>query len=172
MEREEELQSLRSMLQNRHIGDLNLSKPAKPESLILHLVWPTFISSTTQPIRHVTGVSETLPTMSELSTNYLSVVSTTMSRVCGNVASTHPKPGLLSLVGTLRYLPQDPPDISLLVTLPFSMIVDVRSTTSQAPGLMSLPTSVVNSCPPLLSIAPDFSMSLVLHQYSTMGKLH
>ena len=135
------------MLQNRHIRDLSLSKPAKPESLILHLVWPTFISSTTQPIRHVTGVSETLPTMSELSTNYLSVVSTTMSRVSGNVASTHTKSALLSLVGTLRFPPQDPPGISLLVSLPFPMTVDVRSTTSQASGLMSLPTSVVNSCP-------------------------
>ena len=85
--------------------------------------------------------------MSELSTNYLSVVSTTMSRVSGNVASMHTKPGLLSLVGTLRFPPQDKSVISLLVSLPFFVTVDVRSTTSQAPGLMSLPTSVVNSCP-------------------------
>ena len=82
-------------------------------------MWPTFISSTTQPILHVTGVSEILPTMSEWSANYLSVVSTTMSRVSGKVASTHPKPGLLSLVGTLRFPPQDKSVISLLVSLPF-----------------------------------------------------
>ena len=105
-------------------------------------MWPTFISSTTQPIRHVTGVSETLPTMSELSTNYLSVVLTTMSRVSVNVASTHTKPGLLSLGGTLRFPPQDKSVISLLVSLPFFVTMDVRSTTSQAPAWANVSTYI------------------------------
>ena len=43
------------------------------------------------------------------------------------------------------------------------MIAEVRSTTSQATGPISLPTQVVSSCPPLLSRAPAISMPLVQH---------
>ena len=161
LEKEEELQSLRDMLQNRCISDLSLSEPAKSESLISHLVWPTGISGTTQPLCHVTSMSETLPTMSELSTNYLPVVLTTMSRMSHGVASTHSEPAVLSSGGTSRPPPQGPSGIGLPVSLPFLVTAAVRSTTSQAPGAMSLPTSVVSSYPPLLSRAPAVSTPLV-----------
>ena len=161
LEKEEELQSLRDMLQNRRISDLSLSEPAKSESLISQLVWPTGISSTTQPLCPVTSVSETLPTMSELSTNYLPVVSTTMSRMSHGVASTHSEPAVWSSGGTSRPPPQGPPGIGVPVSQPFLVTAAVRSTTSQAPGPMSLPTSVVSSFPPLLSRAPAVSTPLV-----------
>ena len=145
LEREEELQSLRDMLQNRYNGDLSLSEPAKSKLLILHSVWPTGISSTTQPLHHVTSMSETLPTMSELSTNYLPVVSTTMSRVSHGVTSTHSELAVLSSGGTPRPPPQGPPGIGLPVSLPVLVTVEVRSTTIQAPGPMSLPSKFMSS---------------------------
>ena len=145
------------MLQNVNIGGLSLlSEPAKPESLIPHLAQPNGISSTTQSFRLVTSVNETLPTISELS---LPVVSTTMSTMPCDVASTHSELALLSLGGTSRRHPQGPPSVSLPVILLCLVTADVMSTTSQTPGLMSLPTSVVSSCPPLLlHIAPAVSM--------------
>ena len=68
---------------------------------------------------------------------------------------------MLSLGGTSRPPPQGPPGIGLPVSLPFLVTAEVRSTPSQAPGPMSLPTSVVSSCPPLLSRAPAVSTPLV-----------
>ena len=108
-------------------------------------------------------MSETLPTMSELSTNYLPVVSTTMSRVSHGVASTHSELAVLSSGGTSRPPSQGPTGIGLPVSLPFLVTAAVRSTTLQAPGPMSLPTSVVSLCPPLLSRAPAVSTPLVQH---------
>ena len=149
-------------------------KTNKPKSLFLHLMLPTFISSTTQHLQHVTGVSETLPTLSGLLNNYLLVVSMTVPRLSGNVASIHSQVALLSLGCNLRRSPQfrpSPhfqPDINLSVSLPFLVTTDIRSTTSQAPGLMSLPTLVLSSCPPFLSIAPFVSMPLL----QSRAKLH
>ena len=96
---------------------------------------------------------------------------TTYSTCCVNnhfkgvcdVASTHSQPVLLKLGDTSRPPSKGPPGISLPVSLQFLVTADVRSTTSQAPGLVSLPTSVVSSCPLLLSIAWAVSMLLAQH---------
>ena len=105
--------------------------------LIPHSVWPTGISSITQPLPHPTSMSETLPEMSELSNNYLPVVSTTMSRVFHDVASSHSEQAMLSSGGASRPPPQGLPGISHPVSLPFVVTAKVRSTTSQVLGPMS-----------------------------------
>ena len=108
-------------------------------------------------------MSETLPEMSELSNNYLPVVSTTMSRVFHDVASTHSEQAVLSSGSASRPPPQGLPGISHPVSLPFVVTAEVRYATSQVLGPMSLPKSVVSSCPPLLSRAPAVSTPLVQH---------
>ena len=76
------------MLQNRHIGDIHVSEPAKSELLSPHIVWPSGISSTTQPLNRVSSMSGTLSTTSGLLAN-LPVVSTTMLRVLTDMISTY-----------------------------------------------------------------------------------
>ena len=81
----------------------------------------------------------TLPTMSELSTNYLPVVSTTMTRVSRNVGSTHSQSALLGSGSTSRPPLQGLPGISLPVSIPLLVTTDVRL----EPVLMSLTISVI-----------------------------
>ena len=71
--KEEELQSLRNLLQSRPVSEFNSPGPPRTELLSICVTWPTSRSSTTQPLCSassvsgmLTSVNEALPRVSEL----------------------------------------------------------------------------------------------------------
>ena len=78
--KEEELQSLRNLLQSRPVSEFNSPGPRRTELLSTCVTWPTSRSSTTQPLCSASSVSGMLTSVNKALVN-LPVVSTTMSRV-------------------------------------------------------------------------------------------
>ena len=134
--KEEELQSLRNLLQSRLVSEVSSSVPPRTKFLSTCVAWPTSRPSVTQPLYSASSMSGTLPRVSELLVN-LPVVSTTMSRVSHNVTLIHSVPTLCSFNSTSR-----PPSPSLSgINLPTSQqtqgTMGTRTTTSQSLELMT-----------------------------------
>ena len=140
--KEEELQSLRNLLQSRLVSEVSSSVP---------VAWPTSRPSMTQTLYSassvsgiLTSVNEALPRVSELLVN-LPVVSTTISRVSHNVTLTHSVPTLFSFNSTSR-----PPSPSLsVINLSTSQrtqgTMGTRTTTSLSLELMTQTIPVASS---------------------------
>ena len=138
--KEEELQSLRNLLQSRPVSEFSSC-----------VTWPNSRSSVTQPLcstssvsRILTSVNEALPRVSVVN---LPVVSTTMSRVSHNVTLTHSVPTLLSVNSTSRPPSQSLSGISLPTSQQTQGTMGTRTTASQSLELMTQTIPVVTMPP-------------------------